>query len=85
MSLLPGPEVVDHAGTLLFLAERYVTVEQGDLEVAVYRAGHFLEAEVRRTHETEPSTVVLTERITLEPTLQVWLKDLLDRAEKEKP
>lgn len=79
---LVAPAPVSSEGSVLFMAERYVHVEQGDLEVTVYHAGYYLEAEVRRNHETEPSTTVLTERITLEPTLQAWLKDLLDRAQK---
>jgi len=74
------PEIGD---TVLLLSQRLVSTAQGDIDLDLYQSGLSIEAEVRRTHPTEPSTLIIRERINLKPTINAWVKDLLDRAQKE--
>lgn len=72
------PQVVDHDKSLLFLAEVWFTVEQGDLKLTVWRtAGTLAEAEIHRGESK-----ILSERIDLRPTVTAWATDLLTRAQK---
>lgn len=81
---LVAPEIVPPDNTILFLPQRIADTSRGNFEVDIYMSGYTIEAEVTHTptHTDNPSALILSERITLKPTLQAWLTDLLDRAEE---
>lgn len=73
------PVVVPHEGSLLFLAEAWITADSPNLKITIYRTpGTLVEAEVT-AHD---GTVLLKERIEMRAMLTGWLTNLLTRAEK---
>jgi len=78
---IPGPVVVQHDMSLLFLAEQWVSAENGSgtLVVTLYRTqGTLAEAEVTDAD----GKLLLKERIDMRAMITTWLTDLLNRAEK---
>lgn len=83
MVAIAAPIVEPTEGSIL-LSEHFASAEQGDLTIDLYRTPYLIEAEVRRTFaDGGPSKLVLNERLNIRPSLDSWLKDLLDRAQKE--
>lgn len=78
-----APVIVPHEDSVLFLAQYMAGAKRGDIEIEVHISGLLLEAEVRRIDPLNPSEILLTERLNLEPTLQAWFTDLLNRAKEE--
>lgn len=75
--------VIQSAEGSILLVEHFGKAEQGDLTIDLYRTTNLIEAEVRRTFKDgRPTELVLKERLNLRPSLDSWLKDLLDRAQK---
>lgn len=79
MALLP-PVVEDHENSLLFMAEVWATGSSGtDLKYEIVRSPGFTYEAIVTHHEHGE---ILRERISLQPTMNAWITDLLNRAEK---
>jgi hypothetical protein len=78
---IPAPVVVPHDMSLLFLAEEWVSAENGSktMTVTLYRTnGTLAEAEVT----DRDGKLLLKERIDMRAMITTWFTDLLNRAEK---
>lgn len=85
MTEIATPVVEPAEGAALAGLEHFAShVTYGsDIEVDFYRTGSIIEARVTRYHDDgRPSTLLITERLNIRPSLDTWLKTLLDRAEK---
>lgn len=78
--------VVEPAGVALGGLEHFASLPAtpgGNIEVDFYRTGSIIEARVTRNHNDDrPSTLLVIERLNIRPSLDSWLKTLLDRAEE---
>lgn len=74
---IAAPVVVGSDDMGMLMTEHFASTQQGDLEVDLYRTGVLIEAVVSRAGER-----VLREILNIRPSLDSWLKTLLDRAQK---